>query len=1050
VDAAYRLTGRKQEEGNHMALDAEWKRRVENWLRELPELFYTPLGSLALEGFVTKEQLTPEQALGGAFAPMPCGTRWGAKWEYAWFRGELALPAAAANERIVLKLDPGGEAVVFVNGAAAGALDREHPAITLAFEGRPGQTYSVLAEAYGGHGPAPVGEGPVAHSRESVPEPPSQQTVVGESTFGIWHEEAYQLWLDAQALYDLRNSLDAESLRVAEIDEGLRAFTCIADLELPYPAVLESLSAARARLRPLLECANGSTAPTLYTFGHAHLDVAWLWPLQETERKMARTISNQLALIAEYPTYRFLQSQPHLYYMLAKRYPELYERFCAAVKKGNIIAEGGMWVEADTNLSGGEALVRQFIHGKRFFREQFGVESELMWLPDVFGYSGALPQIMRGCGIKYFATQKIFWTYNGGDPFPYNTFTWEGIDGSTVLAHIFNDYNSLTDPGTMNTRWRQRVQKDGIRSLIVAFGWGDGGGGPTRDHVEHLLRQRDLEGAPRTCLASPVDFFRDAEAHGVPNQRYVGELYFQAHRGTYTSQARTKAGNRRSEMGLREAELWGAAAQTLRGFDIPRAALDDAWRDLLLHQFHDILPGSSIHRVYQEAEATHAHIAQVAGEAAHAAKACLTEPGQAVTAFNSLAWSRSALVPLSAGFAEAASLGGSALPIQAVNGQLLAEVELPACGWTTVADSGAPGGTAANARPTSWARAETGGPTLPGMLENELLRVRFNGKGEIVSILDKASGEELAAGPCNSFKMYRDTPNWFDAWDIDSMYEQSPVPIDDEAQLELVAEGPLVATLRLTRPLHDSLLTQDISLRRGSRRVEFATTVQWQESHKLLKVNFPVNIHANEAVHEIQFGHIRRPNHKSRPFDAARFEVCNHKWSALAEDGRGCALLNDSKYGLNVAGNSLNLTLLKSALSPDMTADKGEQRFTYAFYAWNGSLADSGVVREAYELNMPATALPGAAGERSLFAVDAPGVVIETVKPAEDGSEDIVVRLYEATHCRTRCKLTTSLPVHSAEQTDMLERAEKALECIEGKIELEFRPFEIKTIRLKI
>ena len=343
-----------------------------------------------------------------------------------------------------------------------------------------------------------------------------------------------------------------------------------------------------------------------------------------------------------------------------------------------------------------------------------------------------------------------------------------------------------------------------------------------------------------------------------------------------------------------------------------------------------------------------------------------------------------------------------------------------------------------------------GGEAPAAVLENELLRVEFSALGEIIHILDKESGRDWAAGPCNSFRMYKDVPVAFDAWDIDSSYPLTPVELGESAEFELVAAGPLVARLRVRRRLHDSMMVQEVSLRRGSRRVDFATTIDWQERHKLLKVNFPVTVYANEALHEIQFGHIRRPNHASRPFDADRFEVSNHKWSALVEEGRGFAVLNDCKYGLNVNGNSINLTLLKSALAPDMTADLGRHEFTYAFYAWNGPLAQSDVVREAYELNCPVLTAAGSAGGRSLFALDAPNIVIEAVKPAEDGSGDVVVRLYEAMRTATRCTLTTTLAVQHAAQTNMLEEVEAPLACEGGRIVLDFRPFEIKTVRLAI
>jgi alpha-mannosidase len=365
------------------------------------------------------------------------------------------------------------------------------------------------------------------------------------------------------------------------------------------------------------------------------------------------------------------------------------------------------------------------------------------------------------------------------------------------------------------------------------------------------------------------------------------------------------------------------------------------------------------------------------------------------------------------------------------------EATVPSCGWTTLYPAGA-------SEPTNTLKA------TPRLLENDVVRLTLDDQGTITSILDKESGRELAAGPCNNLRIYRDVPSSFDAWDIDSMYPLTPVELDEPASTEVVAAGPLVARLRVTRRLHDSTLTQEISLRRGSRRVDFHTVVDWQESHKLLKVDFPVTVHANEGVHEIQFGHIRRPNHKSRPFDADRFEVCNHKWTALMEENRGCAVLNDSKYGVNVAGNSINLTLLKSALAPDMSADRGRQEFTYAFYAWNGPFAGSPVVREAYELNRAVMTAPGAARERSLFAVDAPNVVIETVKPAEDGSPDVVVRAYEAKRTATRCTLATSLPVVGAAQTDMLENVQRELPCQDDKVALEFRPFEVKTVRLRM
>ena len=577
----------------------------------------------------------------------------------------------------------------------------------------------------------------------------------------------------------------------------------------------------------------------------------------------------------------------------------------------------------------------------------------------------------------------------------------------------------------------------------MPFGWGDGGGGPTRNHLEFARRQQNLEGAPKVVIDSPIEYFKEQEQKPV-TARYVGELYFQAHRGTYTSQARTKRGNRMSEYALREAEMWGAAAQALKGYPFPLETMDQAWKKVLLNQFHDIIPGSSIARVYEEAEATYAEAIATANDVTGQAAAALTDGARALTAFNSLSWERTALVPLPEGFAVAQGMEDT-LPVQTIDDKRYVETMIPACGWTTV-------------RPASGQAPEFADPVAiantlqvrPDLLQNSLIRVQINETGEVTSIIDLESGRELAAGICNSLKMYKDVPTNWDAWDLDSMYSETPVELDREAKVEVVAQGPLVGVLRVTRTLHNSHMTQEISLRRGSRRVDFHTVCDWQESHKLLKVNFPVSIHANEAVHEIQFGHIRRPNHVSRPFDAEQFEVSAQKWTALVEGGRGCAVLNDCKYGVNVLGNSINLTLLKSALAPDMRADRGRQEFTYAFYAWNGSFVDSPLVQEGYDLNVPVITAPGAGGEGSLFAVDAPNVVIETVKPAEDGSGEIVARLYESKRTATRCTLKTSLPVKSAVQTNMLEEEQGDLALDESTIALDFRPFEIKTIRLSL
>ncbi|MCL4540905.1 MAG: glycosyl hydrolase-related protein, partial [Chloroflexi bacterium] len=1027
-----------------MSLTPEWQRRIDSWRRALRERLYRPLGSISLEGHLTTQHLSYEEAMRRPFAPLAPETPWGAKWEYGWFRGRVVLPEEAKGHRIVLVLETGGESLVYVNGQAVGARDREHREITLTQRASALDTFEIVAESYAGHGPMVMRVGPVPPDRMTVPEPPATQRVLGETTFGIWEEDLYQLLMDVETLARLRNVLDVRSLRVAEIDQGLQDFTLIVDPELPYGEFLATVHSGRERLQPLLATVNGSTVPELFAFGHAHIDVAWLWPLAETERKTARTFSSQLTLLDEYPFYRFMHSTPHLYVKLAEQYPALFERVKQAAQRGQFLVEGGMWVESDTNIPSGESLIRQFLFGKRYFREEFGVECELLWLPDVFGYSGALPQILRGCGINYFSTAKIFWAYNGGEQFPYNTFVWEGIDGSRVLAHFCNDYNSHTDPESIADRWNSRVQLNGISTRLVPFGFGDGGGGPTRDHLEFLRRMGNLEGLPKVHIASPIEFFHDLERRGIPDAHYVGELYFQAHRGTLTSQARTKRGNRKGELALREAELWSSIAASLHQAEYPQSELAEAWRGLLLNQFHDIIPGSSIHRVYEEAEALYQHVLDTAEHLIARAQRAIAAPSERhISVFNSLSWSRTELIPLPGDATGLADPADDLMPVQHVGDQVFVEVTLPPMGlstFTLVAQD-----TPIEASPSAVRVTERS-------LENEYLRAIFNEMGEIISLFDKESQRELLTAPGNVFRLFKDVPTEWDAWDIDSMYELTPVVLQDQSTAPVASPGPLVGILRVVRSLHGSHFVQHIRLRRGSRRLEFETEGEWRERHKLLKVAFSVNVKSHEAWHEVQYGHLTRPTHRSRRFDADRFEVSNQRWTALVEEGHGVAVLNDCKYGVSVLDNCISLTLLKSALGPDMTADIGHQEFTYALYAWNGSFCDSAIVREGYELNCPPLVSLGRGVDASFLSVDATNVIIDTVKRAEDGLGDLIVRLYESKRTATRCRLHTTLPVVEAVETNMLEVIDQnTLQVPErGEIILEFRPFEVKTLRLRL
>lgn len=1002
---------------------------AEKLLKKKEQLIMTEIATIELSGFVTKERLSIHEAAGGPFQPAARGQRWGEDWMYGWFRTNVIVPKGAEGKRLVAILDYGSEATVYVNGKVSGAMDLNHHHITLTRSAKAGESFEIAAEAYAGHD--------------------GRQPAVGVSRLCIFEEEIFQFFIDLECLYDLRQHLDPKSLRAAEIDTCLTKVFAAIDLTLRGEELGENAKQCRSIMKPLLACTNGSTAPTLFLMGQSHLDIAWLWPIEETKRKIARTMSNQLALIAEYPEYRYTQSQPYLFQLVKTLYPELYDRIKGAVKEGRIIPEGAMWVEPDTNLPSGESLIRQALHGKRFFKDEFGVDNQMLWLPDVFGYSGNLPQIMKGCGIQYFGSVKMFGTYdNVVDPFPYNTFMWEGIDGTQILSHLlsYGDYYPIRiNPSFLIAQWNDRVQLEGISTRLTQFGHGDGGGGSNREDLEFMRRLENLEGVPRTKHGSPIDFYEDQIAKGIPDARYVGELYYGAHRGTYTTQALIKKLNRKAEIGFRETELWSAAARLLQNKAYPYEELDQLWKVLLLHQFHDILPGSSIQRVHEEAQRELAVLNDsVYAKAAEARNALADGNESQMTVFNSLSWARKELVALPEGANGITDAAGHRLSVQEHEGVRYAQVEAPSMGWSTYSVEHT-----ANAADLSG----TGNVSATmSAIENEYYALGINDRGEITSILDKETGSEWAAGTCNVMKMYRDQNSDFDAWEIDRRYRQAPIELNSPARMTVTANGPLFANIRVERKLNTSTLIQDIRVNAGSRRVEFRTTVHWQEKNKLLKVEFPVRVHANESMQEIQFGYVKRPNHHSRPHDADRFEVSQHKWSAIAEPNRGFALLNDCKYGISVLDNVMSLTLLRSPTWPDETSDQGTHSFTYGITVWNGAFIDSAVVQEAYELNNPMTVSPRGSRitEQSLVQIDKKDIIADTVKLAEDGSGDWIIRLYESKGASAACKVTLSLDIRAAMETNMLEEVIGELPHDGNSIDFVFRPFEVKTIRLAL
>ena len=988
-----------------MNIGRQWTDRLRIWAEQFPKHYYRKHDTIEVSYFTTMEHLSFDEAVKGQYSPAPVGTKWGKKWEYAWFRGCVEIPQELEGKRVVFTLNTAEEMLVWVNGQESGAIDKKHRFITLSRCAESGAKYEIYAECYAGHGIRNEGAGPVAWGEESVPEPPVCQVTVGRSTFGVWNEELYQTAMDYLTLYSLVQKLPEKSLRTMKIVEGLKKFTYIADFELPEPAMTASVVEAGKVLKPLLECKNGSTAPDYTVFGQSHLDLAWLWPVEETMRKTARTYSNQLALMEEYDDYRFLLCEPPILQWLKELYPNVYERVKEGVREGRFYPEGALWVESDTNIPSGESLIRQLVRGKRWYREELGIDSQMAWMPDTFGFSAALPQIMKKCQVPYFATQKLIRQDPEAQPFPYNIFWWEGMDGSKVLSHTFKKNNANFQSGDLITRWEEdRVQQENIDGLMFPFGFGDGGGGPTRDMVEMARRCADLEGAPRCHMESPIRYF---ERHPNPENTFCGELYLAWHRGTLTSQTKTKAGIRRAEIALKRLEfvmsMLMVSGQAIR----PewKEKLEELWKLLLFNQFHDVAPGTSIARVHERAEE---ELQQVYLQALELICLMLGKPHQDATVYNHTGWTRQ------------------------FNG-----VEIPPQSSKTVSFM-------AEYQPATVTYLEN---DACYEMRNQYLVCRINRCGELISVKKVSNDFEYLQGCGNRFLMFKDVNTCYDAWELGSMYENLPVDLRDAVEIS-IDETRTGASLTIRRKLNDSTLEQTIYLGSDAKRLDFITEVDWQENHKMLKVAFPVNVYTKEAIHETQFGYVKRPTHRSYQTDKDRYEVCNHRYTALCDGAHGAAVLNDSKYAVNVVDNEIRLTLLKSAMMPDMKADRGEQGFTYAFYPFAGSLAESDIVREATELNEPL--IFGSADMKlnaeKIFVPDQKNIIVDTIKPADTADNALLVRAYEAMGMRTNASFQFSDRVAKVVETDMLE--ENPIEIHPESVE--FGSFEIKTFLLHL
>ena len=993
--------------------------RLDRFVRDqLAPSLYRERQPLSLRAWPVPDEPVPfAEAVTGAYEPIATGTRWGRAWSTLWLHVQGAVPAGwdeIPGTRVEIAIDLG-----FTGGPgfnAEGLAWRPDGTIIKAIS--PDNTWLPVDSAsidFYLEAAANPDVGAAMSGGSFRPTPLGDKATAGEDPLYelrafdvvLLDLEVWELIRDIWTLRGLMAELSGDDARRYEI---LHALSRMVDVVDPGD-VAGTASEGRRQLADVLAAPAAASAHKMVAVGHAHIDSAWLWPLRETVRKVARTWSNVADLADRDPDFVFACSSAQQYAWMKQYYPALFERIRGLVARGQFAPVGGMWVESDTNMPGGEAMARQFVAGKQFFLDEFGVETEEVWLPDSFGYSAALPQIVAASASRWFLTQKISW--NQVNKMPHHTFWWEGIDGTRVFTHFppADTYNSVISGYELAKASRQYSEKGAANLSLLPYGHGDGGGGPTREMIAAAHRTADLDGSPKVELSSPRDFFSRAEAEYANAPVWRGEMYLELHRGTLTSQLKTKQGNRRNEHLLREAELYAATAATRTDYAYPYERLAELWEMVLLLQFHDILPGSSIAWVHADAERNHAAITAGATAIIEASLAALTGAGETPVAVNAAPHARIGVPALGAAVTE--TVGASAATRVSSEGDLV-------------------------------------------VLDNGLIRAAIDRLGHVVSLIDHADGRE-AISPDesgNRLRLHRDEPANWDAWDIDEYYRRTVIELDDVDTFTVEDSG--VVTERRTPA--GSTIRQRIVLAPGANALELEHEIDWHEQQKLLKLGFGFDVHADQVAAETQFGHLYRATHTNTSWEDARFETCAHRFVHIGEPGYGVAVTNDSTYGYDAQRHTrgdggttttVHLSLIRAPRYPDPYADQGEHTLKVAVRP-GATIGDA--VEEGYRTNLPTRVVQGDHGFAPLVEVDHPGVVVEAVKLANDRSGDVIVRLYESRGARAEATVKLTEGATAVVATDLLERTGTSgvRECgdlSDGVAQLRLRPFQLVTLR---
>ena len=1057
---------------------------LDNKLSLLRDMIYRDIHPIT--SWETRELLYPEALRFEPLTdwrPIAPGGHWMAQFDHTqMFRAVVSIPESYAGKQPLLVLDLGGEGQIRIDGQIVSGVvsyeDKER--LGLARQSRfrvavpaqygPGDSFTVEAECCLNFLDAVYNlydrqlTQPVEYTLRTAFLAVADEELEGYAFDLATVMEAIDCFENPLASFEssnarVLNGAVRKMMKALDSDSYLREKLFAAamnsvnrlDMEFGYERLKATLPAAAAELKAALKEIPYKAHAMVKFVGHAHIDTAWLWPIKESVRKCGKTFSNVLDLMNRYPEFIFACSQPQLFEYTEEFYPELFEQVKKRVAEGRIELVGNAWVEMDSNVPSGESLVRQLLYGRQYYMEKFGKASKVFWMPDVFGYSWAMPQIMKRSGVEYFFTSKL--GNNDTNNFPHSLFHWQGVDGTKILSFLQPlGYNGETGPGQISEAYYAQKQKDIFPVSLLPVGYGDGGGGPSYQMLETARRSGELPGLPRAGFATAESFFREAEAVQDQLPVWNDEMYYEFHRGTYSSQSETKKNNRKSELLLRRTEIACSMAAALTGREYPARAIGRLWKKVLTNQFHDILPGSSIHQVYEDCDRIYAGIFAEADALFNDAVAALNDHigvgRNQIAVWNFLGWPARGTVT--------AALPGSWTALNDGNGNAVCATAVQEDGITRfvfeAADIPAMGAGVYTAVCAESPACEN--TACVRRMENEHLRVTLDENGHIVSLFDKhADREAFAAGSRNNLlTVFEDIPHRESAWNIDLEYQNHFWELDKAESVELIEASAVRSVVRVVRRFNLSTITQDIVLERSARRVDFITHVDWHEKQRMLKTAFHPDVLAARAAYEIQFGTIERPTHWNTSYDKARFEVCGHKWADLSEGNFGVSILNDCKYGYDIKDNRMRLTLLRGTVYPDPTGDICQHDFTYSIMPHCGDWRCGDTVREAYTLHVPVTAAVGrgeGGGKSFSFAsIEKANVILDTVKGAEDG-DGLIVRVYESQGCRGSASVEFGFALQDASECNLMEEFERAMPVEGNTLRFAIRPYEIKTFRIR-